>query len=109
MLIAVAGPYSADTEEKRNNNLKAMNIAAAKVYLKKHIPVIGVNAALFVANELGNLPRHEVINNISFAIVEKCDAILIIGESPGVDTERDLIESKGLPVYYSIEDIPDNY
>lgn len=106
MLIVVAGPYSADTEEKKANNLKAMNIAAAELYRKGHIPVIGVNAALFVADELTDLNRHEVINNISFAIVERCDAILMIGSSAGADVERDIIKSKGLPVYYSLEEIP---
>lgn len=106
MLIAVAGPYSADTEEKKASNLAALNIAAAKVYKKGHIPVIGVNAALFIADKLEDLSKHEVINEISFAIVERCDAILMIGESPGANIERDIIISKGLPVYYSIEDIP---
>lgn len=108
MLIVVAGPYSADTEEKKAKNLDVMNIAAAEVYRKGHIPVIGVNAALFVADKLNDLPRREVINNISFAIVERCDAILMVGESPGADTERDIIKSKALPVYYSVDEIPEN-
>lgn len=107
MLIVVAGPYSADTKEKMAENLDAMNNAAAEVYKKGHIPVIGVNAALFIANKLEDLSRHQVINEISFAIVERCDAILMIGESPGANIERDIITSKGLPVYYSVDDIPE--
>jgi phosphopantothenate synthetase len=106
MLIVVAGPYSAETEEKKAANLKAMNKAAAEVYKLGHTPVIGVNAALLVADELADLNRHEVINNISFAVVERCDAILMIGSSKGADTERDIIKAKGLPVYYSIDEIP---
>jgi len=108
LLIAVAGPYSADTPEKRSQNLKAMNAAAAKVYLKGHIPVIGINAALFVADELDSSIKQDALNNISFAVVEKCDAILVIGSSHGADIERRIIEEKGLPVYYSIDDIPEN-
>lgn len=107
MLIAVAGPYSANTEKEKENNLKAMNTAAAEVYKKGHIPVIGVNASLYVADELPEPERKKVISDISFAIVERCDAILIIGSSPGADHERMLIESKGLPVYFTIEEIPD--
>lgn len=106
MLIVIAGPYSAKTEEQKAANLKAMNAAAAEVYKLGHIPVIGVNAALFVADELPELERREVINNISFAVVERCDAILMIGSSAGADTERDIIKAKGLPVYYSIKEIP---
>src|SRR4030095_2584127 len=109
MLIAVAGPYTADTEEKRAANLDAINEAAAKVYMKGHIPFIGVNASLAIAKKLNNPPLREVINEISFSIVEKCDAILIIGSSAGVDEERKIIENKGLPVYNSIDEIPYNY
>ena len=107
MLIAVAGPYSAETEEQKAANLRAMNIAAAEVYRKGHIPVIGVNASLYVADELQELNRGQVISDISFAIVERCDAILIIGSSPGADYERKLISAKGLPVYTSIDEIPE--
>jgi len=107
MLIVVAGPYSANTNEQKAANLKAMNIAAAEVYRKGHIPVIGVNASLFVADELPEIERGRVISDISFAIVERCDAILMIGSSPGADFERGLIESKGLPVNFSVNEIPE--
>lgn len=107
MLIAVAGPYNADSEEQKAANLKAMNIAAATVYRKGHIPVIGVNASLYVADELPDMERKKVIADISYAIVERCDAILIIGSSPGADCERELILSQGLPVYNSIDEIPE--
>ena len=107
MLIVVAGPYSADTKEKMAENLKAMNIAAAEVYRKGHIPVIGVNASLYVADELPELDRKQVISDISFAVVERCDAILIIGSSPGADHERIIMEKRGLPVYYSVDEIPE--
>jgi hypothetical protein len=107
MLIVVAGPYSANTEEQKAANLKAINVAAAEVYRRGHIPVIGVNASLCVADELPEIERKKVISDISFAIVERCDAILMIGSSPGADFERSLIESKGLPVYFSVNEIPE--
>jgi hypothetical protein len=53
-----------------------------------------------------NEDRYEAIMKISLAVVDKCDAILIIGESPGVNRERELIRAKGLPVYNSISEIP---
>ena len=40
-MIAVAGPYSADTPEQRERNLDAMNEAAASVMKLGHLPVIG--------------------------------------------------------------------
>lgn len=107
MLIAVAGPYSADTPEQRQRNLDAMNEAAADVMKLGHIPVIGVNAALPVVECLGpDANQYEAMMAISLALVDKCDAILVIGDSPGVDRERHQVESKGLPVYRNINDVP---
>lgn len=40
MLMAVAGRYTADTEEKMSLNPDAMNIASAEVYRKGHVPEI---------------------------------------------------------------------
>jgi len=107
MLIAVAGPYSAETAEQRQHNLDEMNRTAARVMRLGHIPVIGVNAALPVVRFLGpEIDPYEAMMAISLALVGKCDAILVIGESAGVARERDLIRSSGRPVYLSVEDIP---
>jgi hypothetical protein len=107
MLIAVAGPYSADTLEQRQRNLDAMNQAAAVVMDRGHIPVIGVNAALPVVECLGpDADRYEAMMAISLALVDRCDAILVIGESPGVTRERELVRSKGRPVYRTLSEIP---
>jgi hypothetical protein len=107
MLIAVAGPYSADTPEQRQRNLDEMNKAAVRVMKLGHIPVIGVNAALPVMGFLGpEVDRYEAMMTISLALVDRCDAILMIGESAGAKRERDLIESSGRPVYLSVDEIP---
>jgi hypothetical protein len=107
MLIAVAGPYSADTLEQRQINLDAMNKAGAGVMKLGHIPVIGVNAALPVVECLGpDVNQYEAMMSISLALVDRRDAILVIGESAGVNRERDLVKSKGLPVYWHVNDIP---
>jgi hypothetical protein len=107
MLIAVAGPYSADTPEQRQRNLDAMNEAAAALMLRGHIPVIGVNAALPVVERLeAGANRYAAMMLISLALVDKCEAILMIGESPGANQERDLIRGKGLPVYRDVSEIP---
>lgn len=106
MIIGVAGPYSADTEEKQKSNLDAMNISAAKLLEMGHIPLIGMNAALPVIRFADIKDKYKATMDISLAVIDKCEAILMIGESPGANKERDLIISKGLPVYYKIEDVP---
>jgi len=107
MLIAVAGPYTASTEEQKKKNLDTMNEAAVRVYGKGHIPVIGVNAALFVLEKLTGENKKKAMMDISLALVDKCDALLLIGESPGANKERDLILSKGKQIFYSIDEIPE--
>ena len=106
MIIGVAGPYSADTEEKRKSNLDAMNEAAARLLERGHIPVIGMNAALPVLEKAAVKDRYKSVMDISLAVINACEAILIIGESKGVAMERDLIISKGLPVYYHLDEVP---
>jgi hypothetical protein len=106
MIIGVAGPYSASTEEQKQINLDAMNTAAARLLELGHIPLIGVNAALPVIQKANVSDRYQGIMDISMAVMGACDAILMLAESPGANKERDLALSKGLPVYYTINDIP---
>jgi len=106
MLIAVAGPYSAATHEQRQRNLDLLNEAAASIFKLGHIPLIGVNAALPIVEYLDTeSDRYEAMMTISLTLVDKCDAILMIGSSPGANRERDLVKAKGLPVYENVEDI----
>jgi len=106
MIIGVAGPYSAGTAEQRKKNLDAMNIAAARLLEKGHIPLIGVNAALPVVEMSNTADRYKAIMDISLAVIDKCEGLLLLAESPGANKERDLILSKGLPVFYNVDEIP---
>jgi hypothetical protein len=107
MIIGVAGPYSATTPEQRQANLDAMNKAAARLLEKGHVPVIGMNAALPVLEQTNVEDGYTAIMRISLAVIGACDALLLIGESPGANKERDLILAQGKPVYLRIEDIPE--
>jgi hypothetical protein len=108
MKIAIAGPYSSPTAEQRQKNLDLMNTAAAEVYRLGHIPVIGVNAALPVLEKSVTSEPYKLIMDISLAVVGSCDALLLLGESPGANKERDLILSQGKPVFMSLESIEKN-
>ena len=105
MIIGVAGPYSADTAEQRQKNLDAMNIAAARLLELGHIPVIGMNAALPVLEKAKVSNRYECIMDISLAVIDACEGLLLLAESPGANKERDLILSKGKPVFRNIEEV----
>jgi hypothetical protein len=107
MIIGVAGPYSSPDEDQRQRNLDAMNAAAALLLEKGHTPLIGINAALPVVDKSTITDRYKGIMDISLAVIDRCEAILVIAESPGALKERDLVAAKGFPVYYSIHDVPD--
>jgi hypothetical protein len=108
MKIGIAEPYSAPTAEARQANLDAMNKAAASVMSLGHTPLIGVNAALPVVHFMPEEGQYEAIMKISLAVIDTCDALLLIAESPGANRERDLILAKGLQVYESLHEIPVN-
>ncbi|HRE40511.1 MAG TPA: DUF4406 domain-containing protein [Ignavibacteria bacterium] len=105
MIIGVAGKYSADTEDERKRNLDLMNEAAARLLEMGHIPLIGVNAALPVISKSDCENKYEAIMKISLAVINACEGLLMISDSPGANRERDLIISKNLPVFYSIEEV----
>lgn len=105
MIIGIAGPYSASTKEQRQLNLDAMNIAEARLLEHGHTPVIGVNAALPVIEKANVGDPYQSIMEISLAVIDTCEALLLLAESPGANKERDLVLSKGLKVYHSIEEI----
>ena len=105
MIIGVAGPYSAETDAQRKLNLDAMNITAARLLELGHIPIIGMNAALPVLEKAMVPDKYKSIMEISLAVIDGCDALLLLAESPGANKERDLILSKGKPVFKTIEEV----
>lgn len=104
----VSGPYRSGSDDPAvwEKNLQAMNEAAYEVFRKGHTPLIGVNAALPVIQALGEDKYDEIMMPVSLALADKCDAVLRIGgPSKGADEEVEVFKRKGLPVYYSIEEI----
>lgn len=107
MIIGVAGPYSAATAEERKKNLDAMNNVAARLLEMGHIPLIGINAAIHILEKANVTDVYKAAMDISLAVINACEAILVIANSPGAHKECDLVLEKGLPVYYSLDEIPE--
>ncbi|MBX9450054.1 MAG: DUF4406 domain-containing protein [Taibaiella sp.] len=107
--IMIAGPYkgSSDDPQVWHANFQKLNHAAFEIFKKGHIPVIGVNAALPVIAAAGEAHYEDIMMPVSLAFAEKCDAVLRIeGYSRGADQEVNFFVEKGLPVFYSLPDIP---
>lgn len=105
MIIGVAGPYSAPTAQQRQQNLDAMDYAAAKLLEMGHTPIISMNAALPVLAKANIADVYKATMEISLAVISACDALLLLAESPGTNKERDLILAQGKPVFTSINQI----
>ncbi len=110
MHIMIAGPYrsGSDDPDTWKSNLDAMNMAAYEVFKKGHTPIIGVNMALPVIESAGEDQYDSLMMPISLALALRCDAVLRIGGvSSGADREVKLFEERGLPVYTSLEEVPE--
>lgn len=110
MYIMIAGPYKGGSTDKKKwkINHKELNKFAYMVYMKGHIPVIGVNVALPIIETVGWDKFDDLMMPISLAMSEKCDAVLRIGGlSTGADQEVQVFKNKNLPIFYNIDDIPD--
>ncbi|MBS1582930.1 MAG: hypothetical protein JST66_12080 [Bacteroidetes bacterium] len=82
-----------------------MNEAAARLLELGHTPLIGMNAALPVLEKAAVADRYAGIMAISLAVIDACEGLLLLAESPGANKERDLVLAKGLPVFRSVEEV----
>jgi hypothetical protein len=108
MWIMVSGPYTAGGADaaRRGENLRKMNEAAVAVFLKGHVPLIGVNMALPMIEAAGQRAFDELMMPVSLALAERCDAVVRIGgPSSGADSEVERIRARGGRVFASIDEI----
>ena len=106
----IAGPYTAGSSdpEQWNRNHQELNQYAYEVFQKGHIPVIGVNVALPIIETVGDDKFKELMMPISLAMAERCDAVLRVGgPSSGADREVEIFRKKALPIYFSLDEIPE--
>ena len=115
MWVMVSGPYSAgtatgtsadDDSDARAVNLATLNRAALSLLRAGHLPIVGVNLSRPIARLAAEDPT-PLIQRMSMAAVERCDACLRIGgESAGADAEVARFRALGRPVYTRLEDVP---
>jgi hypothetical protein len=110
MWIMVAGPYRSGSADPAvwAANLRRLNAAAYVVFLKGHVPIIGVNLALPVIESAGEESYGQIMAPLSLSLADRCDAVLRIeGVSQGADDEVETFRARGLPVFRSVEEVPD--
>jgi len=116
MMILIAGPYRGGTNDDpqlMQQNLSRLESIALPLFRKGHIPMIGEWVALPLIHSAGSVkPGDEIWNEIQYPVahrlLEKCDAVFRMeGASNGADNDVCIAREKGLPVYYTLEEVPD--
>jgi hypothetical protein len=110
MWIMIAGPYRSGTtsDTDRQDNLATLNRLAYEVFLKGHVPIIGVNMALPIIEAAGQETYNALMMPLSLALAERCDAILRLdAPSHGADQEVHRILHNGGTLYQTLDEIPD--
>ena len=105
--IYIAGPYTAETETLRMENVNAAIDAAFKLFSKGHYPYIP-HLTHFIdlrAHEIGHSLAWEDYIAWDLPWVEACDAILYLKPSRGADLELEKARYLGKQVFYSVEDV----
>ena len=115
MLILIAGPYASGTDgnpELMAQNLKRLEEAAWPIFRAGHVPMIGEWVALPVLESAGaSGPTDPLASEVMYPTAERllqhCDAVLRLpGESRGADQDVAIAQSRGIPVYHSLDEVP---
>lgn len=116
LLILIAGPYRSGTDgdpARIAANLERLEEASAPIFRLGHVPMIGEWVALPILRTLGPDRSAEegldgdVMYETAHRLLQHCDAVLRLpGASAGADKDVEIARERGLPVYFSIDEIP---
>jgi hypothetical protein len=92
-------------------NLARLEAAAWPVFAAGHVPMIGEWVALPVLRSAGATVFDPLAEQVMYPtaqrLLDHCDAVLRLpGASVGADQDVAIAQSRGLPVYYRLEDLP---
>jgi hypothetical protein len=94
-------------------NLQRLEEAALRIYQLGHMPMIGEWVALPLAAAAGSKTVGDAVSEaflypVAGRLIRQCDAVFRIeGASQGADADVRLAQELGLPVYMSVDEIPE--
>ncbi len=115
MMILIAGPYRSGTGDdpaKMAENLKRLEEASWPIFEKGHVPMIGEWVALPIwqkagGQAVGDALYERILHPTAGRLLQHCDAVLRLpGASQGADSDVKIARERGIPVYFTLEDIP---
>ena len=114
-MILIAGPYrsgTGDNPEKMAVNLKALEEASWPIFQKGHVPMIGEWVALPIwtragGKAVGDELYEKILHPTAGRLLQHCDAVLRMpGASKGADNDVRIARERGIPVYFSVDEVP---
>ena len=108
MRIYVAGPYSSIDRAERERNVARAMAAGLALLERGHLPFIPHLSHFFDqwAEAQGVAIPYETYMTWDIAFLERCEALLHLGSSPGADRELELAVRLGKPVYSRLSGLP---
>jgi hypothetical protein len=115
MMILIAGPYRSGTNDEPDKmaaNLRQLEQASYPIFKAGHVPMIGEWVALPIwhvagGKTIGDELYEEILHPTAGRLIEHCHAVLRLpGASKGADDDVRQATARGIPVYYSVSDIP---
>lgn len=115
LMILIAGPYrsgTGDDPDLLRRNLSRLEQVAWPIFRAGHLPMIGEWVALPVlesagVEDLSDPIAGQVMYPTAERLLQRCDAVLRMpGESRGADQDVAIARDRGIPVYYSLDEIP---
>ncbi len=115
MMILIAGPYRSGTDDdpaKMAANLERLEAVAHPLFALGHVPMIGEWAALPILRGAGggmpgSATYDAVMHPTAHRLLAKCDGVLRLpGASVGADNDVRLAQSRGIPVWYDLSEVP---
>lgn len=113
--ILIAGPYRSGTGDdpvKMAANVAAMEALCMPLYVAGHLPVLGEWLALPMlalagSRQVGDAVYEQLFHTHCERLLAHCGAVLRLkGESSGADRMVAVARGLGLPIYFSLDDIP---
>ncbi len=115
LMILIAGPYrsgTGDDPQLMDRNLARLEAAAWPLFEAGHIPMIGEWVALPVLRSAGvggvtDPLAEQVMYPTAQRLLQHCDGVLRLpGQSTGADQDVAIARERGLPVWFSVDDVP---
>lgn len=109
MVCYISHPYSASSDEERLQNVQKAIDVSLQLW-KNGIHSLVPNLSHYIdlrAQERGISVSWEEYLQWDLELLEGCDCILVLGDSPGCKREKEYAEEIGMRIFTSIEEVVD--